>query len=311
MAWGWKLAGAVVGGLLGGPVGVGIGMAVGHGLDNIDNQPTGQNREDDAEGLLQAVLVPLLSIAKADGEITPRENRLIKELLSTINQSFDEELSEYELDVLIEKTANDDLAIRTVLEVVVEVTKSNHDLAQSLLKACWRVGAADLDINAAELNWLMGFSEAIGLSEDDFMIYALIYYRPANDATSHEQALSMLGLPNDAGLEQIKTAYRKLSQKYHPDKHSHLAPEIKELAAHKFSEITEAYKLLTTPTPWYGKLASSYTVEQVSEYEIVSCLICEQKNRLPSSEHYHAVRCGKCQALLLHNKEVAEMLSAD
>ena len=51
----------------------------------------------------------------------------------------------------------------------------------------------------------------------------------------------ILELENNASLDDIKKAYRKLAVKYHPDKN----PDNKEHAEEKFKEISQAYEILT------------------------------------------------------------------
>eukprot|EP00163_Fabomonas_tropica_P027700 TRINITY_DN5410_c0_g1_i4.p2 TRINITY_DN5410_c0_g1~~TRINITY_DN5410_c0_g1_i4.p2 ORF type:complete len:144 (-),score=28.45 TRINITY_DN5410_c0_g1_i4:876-1307(-) len=50
-----------------------------------------------------------------------------------------------------------------------------------------------------------------------------------------------LGLSKDATEAEVKKAYKKLALKWHPDKN----PDKKELAEKKFSEISEAYEVLS------------------------------------------------------------------
>lgn len=50
----------------------------------------------------------------------------------------------------------------------------------------------------------------------------------------------ILGVTKDATMDQIKSAYRKLAKKYHPDVH----PGDEECEK-KFQEITEAYSILS------------------------------------------------------------------
>ncbi|MEA3279695.1 MAG: DnaJ domain-containing protein [Thermodesulfobacteriota bacterium] len=59
-----------------------------------------------------------------------------------------------------------------------------------------------------------------------------------------EDPYTVLGIPRDAAEEQIKTAYRELANKYHPDKVLHLGEEFRELAEKRFKEIQKAYKEL-------------------------------------------------------------------
>tara|TARA_B100000424_G_C22937546_1_gene498861 strand:- start:39 stop:548 length:510 start_codon:yes stop_codon:yes gene_type:complete len=51
----------------------------------------------------------------------------------------------------------------------------------------------------------------------------------------------ILELENNASLDEIKKAYKKLAIKYHPDKNSNN----KEEAEEKFKEISQAYEILT------------------------------------------------------------------
>lgn len=51
----------------------------------------------------------------------------------------------------------------------------------------------------------------------------------------------VLGVPYDARPEEIKSAYKKLAQKYHPDKFADGDPVVEELAREKMSRVNEAY----------------------------------------------------------------------
>jgi len=69
----------------------------------------------------------------------------------------------------------------------------------------------------------------------------------------------VLGLSRDASQDEIKSAYRKLAMKYHPDKNP---PGSKE-AVEKFKEVTEAYEILSDPQKraqydQYGHAAFQY-----------------------------------------------------
>src|SRR6516165_2981088 len=51
-----------------------------------------------------------------------------------------------------------------------------------------------------------------------------------------------LGVPKTAGEEEIRSAFRKLARKYHPD-----VAKDKKAAEEKFKEINEAYEVLSDP----------------------------------------------------------------
>jgi len=57
-------------------------------------------------------------------------------------------------------------------------------------------------------------------------------------------AYSILDIPQNSTIEQIKSAYRVKLKEYHPDKVAHLGEELKQLAAKKILQINGAYEFL-------------------------------------------------------------------
>ena len=55
----------------------------------------------------------------------------------------------------------------------------------------------------------------------------------------------VLGVDKKATAEELKKAYRKLSIKWHPDKHANDSEQEKKEAEEKFKEIAEAYAVLS------------------------------------------------------------------
>ena len=55
----------------------------------------------------------------------------------------------------------------------------------------------------------------------------------------------ILGVSRTASTEDIKRAYRKLAQDFHPDKLTGIPPAVAKLAEEKFKDVQEAYEILT------------------------------------------------------------------
>ncbi|WOF16202.1 molecular chaperone DnaJ [Methanoplanus sp. FWC-SCC4] len=76
-----------------------------------------------------------------------------------------------------------------------------------------------------------------------------------------------LGIERNAGPEEVKTAFRRLARKYHPD----LNPDDKG-AEEKFKQINEAYQVLSDPQKkaQYDQLGhSAFRPEDIPRYETV------------------------------------------
>ena len=57
-----------------------------------------------------------------------------------------------------------------------------------------------------------------------------------------ESDFKILEVSPDATDAEVKKAYRKMANKYHPDKVSHLGDEFQKLAEEKFKSVNDAYQ---------------------------------------------------------------------
>ena len=78
------------------------------------------------------------------------------------------------------------------------------------------------------------------------------FNQKAGDSNSHQTSdyrntkspHEILEVQPGASKEEIRAAYRRLANQYHPDKVAHLGKELQELAELRFKEIQEAYQQL-------------------------------------------------------------------
>lgn len=70
------------------------------------------------------------------------------------------------------------------------------------------------------------------------------YQKFHGDSLSRTEALKILGLDPEATPAEIKTAYQRLVQHYHPDRHGPLDPESAEKARHAYRLVRRAWEVL-------------------------------------------------------------------
>ena len=58
---------------------------------------------------------------------------------------------------------------------------------------------------------------------------------------------AILGINKNASADEIKSAYRSLAKKYHPDLYATASESEKKAAESKFKEIQHAYEVLSDP----------------------------------------------------------------
>ena len=96
-----------------------------------------------------------------------------------------------------------------------------------------------------ELDLTHKIATFLQITSYDFQAIQSKYLRQRQQAFAEEDRYyAVLGLNKGATFEEIKAAYRKLSQKYHPDKVSHLGDEFRNVAEERMKELNIAYQFL-------------------------------------------------------------------
>lgn len=111
---------------------------------------------------------------------------------------------------------------------------TTHDSRINMVHFLFGVAASDDFINARETRAIQRIAGYLGISDSDFKEIKRSFLHDNNP-------YKLLGLDEDATREQVRTAYRKMVLKYHPDKRGALTGEDANI---KFREVQRAFELI-------------------------------------------------------------------
>jgi DnaJ like chaperone protein len=109
---------------------------------------------------------------------------------------------------------------------------TTHDSRLNILGFLFGIAASDDFLNAKETRCIHRIAGYLGISDKDFKELKL-------HSLSENNPYFILGIEEGASLEEVKTAYRKMILKSHPDRRQEDISE--EEAGRKFREIQKAF----------------------------------------------------------------------
>jgi len=183
----------------------------------------------------------LVNIAAIDGEVSRSE-------LNAIYDFFRRHLN-YNQDQIywIKELAKEAMAARIGLDELLSEFKGNFgpEPRQILLELVYQViysksGVSQVELTAAER--IAAFLEINAYQAQ--AIHGKYRSQARSGPVGEERHYQVLGLSADVTFAEIKSAYRKLSMEYHPDKVAHLGEEFRKVAEEKMKEINGAYQYL-------------------------------------------------------------------
>jgi len=249
-----KLIGAGLGYFItGSPLGAIVGGVIGHYVKDapqpearrlFDEDPRVRQQRD--EFIFVANMVGILTeMARADGKVKPEELTAVRSFFSD-RLGYRGESMEI-VQGLIERFLQQPVG----LDALCIDMKQRSDYATRLLLAdcLLDVAFADGVLDPAEKAALDRAAALLGVSASD-LAGLMARRRPAAANSGNGRDFEVLGVSPTADAQEVKSAYRKLAMKYHPDKVAHLGEDFKELAHKKFLEIQKAYDNINSSRGW-------------------------------------------------------------
>lgn len=256
MAWWGKFLGGTVGFmLLGGPLGALLGASIGHQIDaRRKHKQKGRHSPETATERTQAAFFTATfsvmgHLAKADGQVSSQEIKAATDVMD--HMSFNEAQRRAAID-LFERGKAVDFPLDEVLNQFRAECHRQTNLLRMFLEIQVQAALADGRLDAAENSILLKVADSLGF--DATQIDRLVDFlrgtqnNLGNQEQSLDDAYQVLGVTPSAEDAEIRTAYRRLMSRHHPDKlvAKGLPEEMMQLATEKTREIQKAWERIRT-----------------------------------------------------------------
>ena len=180
-----------------------------------------------------SLMVLVAAVMMADGRASRDELGVVKAFL---RDTFDADTARSCLQILkglLGKTYNVPPVCRQI--------RRHMDIAsrRTLLHLLYGIAWADGALHRNENALLTQIAFELGIPAAEARSIAAMFERRGPDPDSD---YAILGVAPDATDAEVRTAYRRMAQKHHPDKVAHLGPDVQRAATEKFRTINEAWE---------------------------------------------------------------------
>lgn len=186
-------------------------------------------------------LIGLLSkLAKSDGVVSKEEVEIIDDFFLNFVE-FDKSQRE-EAIRLFNQFKDDETPFEVHARRFYESDKGNTEKLESVILLLASIAFADGHLSSEEEILIQQAISIFNVDENVYNSFKAKYHRKSSTSKKEEVYANVLGLEDDHTPSVIKSAYRRLAVKYHPDKVSHLGDKIREIAEQEMKKINEAYE---------------------------------------------------------------------
>ena len=180
-----------------------------------------------------SLLVLSSAVIKADGQVSQSELNCVREF---IRRNFGDSAVDEAMQML-DGFNRQQVNIYSVGDQIASNMNSSQRL--QLFHYLVQIATADGNFSKSEKSVLEAIGAVIRLNNSDINSIIAMFYRE-ND----ESAYAVLGISPNATDYEVKSAYRKMAMKNHPDKVASLGPEVQKAAEEKFRQIQDAYETI-------------------------------------------------------------------
>ena len=176
-----------------------------------------------------SLLVLSSAVIKADGRTHPAELRTVREFIRT---NFGEQAAA-QAEQILQRLDREQVNIYSVGSQI--AANMNYSQRLQLFQYLVSIATSDGDFSTSEKSVLEAIASAIRLTSTDAASIIAMYFKEA------DSAYTVLEISPSATDDEVRSAYRRMAMKYHPDRVATLGPEVQKAAEEKFKKIQEAY----------------------------------------------------------------------
>lgn len=190
----------------------------------------GYTASEQRNSFLVSLLVLSAAVIKADGRALQSELDYVKEF---VRKNFGDAAVPQAIRMLEQFTRQD----VNIYEIGPQIARyMNYSQRLQLFHYLVQIAMADGEFHKREKSVLEAIGTTISLSNTDINSVISMFYKEVS------AAYSVLGISSSATDDEVRTAYRKMAMKNHPDKVATLGPDVQKAAAEKFRQVQEAYE---------------------------------------------------------------------
>jgi len=230
-----KWIGLGLGWAVGGPVGGILGLALGSMFDGGSSagQTTAQKRVYRSATLrgdyAASLLVLVAAVMKADGRIMKSELDYVKQYFYT---RFGADTAK-EATVMLKDILKQEIPLK---EVTLQLNKHlDYSYRLEMIHFLFGIAAADEGVTSSEKKLIKQIAGYMNITDSDHQSIQAMFI------SQSDAAYKILEIEPSVTDDELKSAYRRMAKKYHPDKVSHLGEDFKKVANEKFRKVKDAY----------------------------------------------------------------------
>ena len=207
-------------------------ISEGYGTDTRPRTRKSYNASEQRNSFLVSLLVLSAAVIKADGKTLQSELDYVK---AFVRRNFGDEAVPEAMRML-EDLCRQDVNIYSVGPQIARYM--NYSQRMQLFHYLVQIAMADGQFDKKEKGVLEAIGTTIGLGNADVNSIIAMFYKETSSA------YNVLEISPDATDDEVRSAYRKMAMKNHPDKVATLGPDVQKAAAERFRQVKEAYEAI-------------------------------------------------------------------